>query len=190
MGKRLNILLLIVACSNFSSHAEDKSTQFSRFQYKDPSELINKRKASLAINKRTYGPFGKNQDPNAKVAPPKTITKKPKVVEQSPELELKNVIGNLKPKVNMAGNNMAIINGQRFLKGDILKLKAKDPKTNKTQVFEVQLARATSKLLAFRNIKSGEFHYLQLGGDLNLGTAEDLEIPQGDKKGGDIDISK
>ena len=189
MVKRLNILLLLVACSNSSSLAEDKGTESSRFHIKDPQALIDKRKAKLAISKRTYGPFGKNQDPNAKVAPPKTITKKQKVVEESPEQELKDVIGNLKPKVNMAGNNMAIINGQRFVKGDILKLKAKDPKTKRTQVFEVQLARATSKLLAFRNIKSGEFHYLQLGGDLNLGTAEELEIPKSDK-GGDIDISK
>ena len=189
MVKRINSTLVIIACSCVSLSAEDNSAESARFQLNQPEKLIAKRKSNLAISKRTYGPFGKNQDPNAKPVAPKTIEKKPKVVEKTPEQELKDVIGNLKPKVNMAGNNMAIINGQRFMKGDILKLKAKDPKTKRTQVFEVQLASATSKLLAFRNTKSGEFHYLQLGGDLNIGTADDLKIPQGDK-GGDIDISK
>ncbi|SHK32786.1 hypothetical protein SAMN02745181_3622 [Rubritalea squalenifaciens DSM 18772] len=188
MVKRINTLILLIAIT--SVHGEESTQNAARFNLNEPQKLIDKRRSVLAINKRTYGPFGKNQDPNAKPPPPpkKEETKAP-VVEKTPELELKDLIGNLKDKVNAAGNNMAIINGRRYLKGDTLKLEAVNPKTRKKQVFEVQLARATSSLLAFRNTNSGEFHYLQLGGGLNLGKPEDLKLPESNKDD-KIDITK
>lgn len=180
MDRRIyTIATLSLVLATASAHAEADKMQPAKYQLDQSSALIEQRKAALTMNKRTYDPFGKNKDPNARPAPIAKVENKPKetaVKEKPPEMLLKDQIDKLKPKINASGNNIVIINGRKYSRGNILTLEAKDEQTKRTKQFKVKLEVATSSMLAFRNMESDQLHYLQLGSDLlqNSGNAPEL----------------
>jgi hypothetical protein len=175
MGTRQVILLLAILTTPFSAIAEDSKA--ARFELANVDQHIMEREEALALNGRTFDPFGKPLDPNKKVEEPKEPEGPSDPGPRPPRILIEKEITRLAKKANILGSTM-MIESETYRRGDTIKVKVKG-KTFPLKITAISRNKVTFYDKADKNIISLDMNNLP---DLEeFGSDEEIDLDGGRK---------
>jgi len=108
--------------------------------------------ASFSIKSRSTDPFGRTQDPDAKVAAPAVLAqKKSPLYKPAPPTPFKDIVEAIEVNMVIPTKQSFLVGDRSFRRGDVFTIQLPTGK-----VIKVQVMLVNSSQIAFRNLETGE----------------------------------